>query len=968
MGVDLNGRKQREVAWQEGESLFQAIAETTSDAIIVIDSESAMLFVNAAAEKIFGYAVAEMAGAPLTMLMPDYLRHVHAAALKRYVETGRKHTSWAGVELPGLHRSGREIPLEISFNEFIKDGRRFFTGIVRDITERKRAEKKYHSIIENAVEGIFQTTPDGRFISVNPAMARIFGYESTEELITERVDIARQHYVEPERRSEFKRMVAERGIVQGFEYQARRKDGSKIWISENVRAVRDADGALLYYEGFLEDITERKRTAEALSESEDRYRDLVEHSHDLMCTHDLEGRIISVNPWAAKTLGYDPDDLLKKNIQDLLVSEAQEGFVEYLAAIRRDGFARGLMHVQTAAGERRIWEYHNTLRAHGVAAPIVRGMAHDITERTRAEEALRQSEKDYRGLFENAHDAIIILSPDGETVLEVNQRACQIYGFTRTEFIGMSLETISQDVERGRLQVKETLEHGSFYNFETVQYRKDGTQMFLDVNASVVEYKGQLAIQSINRDITERKRAEERLRESEERFCMFSESSSEGIIIHVQGKVIEANRTAALMCGYDPSELIGMPLFAFADPVSHETIRQHISAGEETTYEAVARRKDGSTFAAELTGKNFIYKEQQGRLVLLRNITERKRAEQSLRESEARHHAILEAQPDLLFLLSTDGVYLDYHAKDKRDLLLPPEQFLGRNVRDVLPPELAGKIADCLKQVTESNEPCVIEFSLPLHGGINYYEARLARCGTEAVVCVSRNITERKLAEKERTQLLRRLVAAQDEERHRIARELHDYVGQYLAALKLELKSLKDSSQAAPDTHNAVSMLQEMTAEFSRGVRHLALELRPPALEDLGLHAALSNYLERWSERYGITADLHSNGLLHRRFPAYVETALYRVIQEALNNVLKHAQARHVSLVLEYRGGRLRAIIEDDGCGFNVDAALNTPVAERRLGLTGMRERVESAGGTLGIESSPGVGTTLAVRIPVPSE
>jgi signal transduction histidine kinase len=157
-----------------------------------------------------------------------------------------------------------------------------------------------------------------------------------------------------------------------------------------------------------------------------------------------------------------------------------------------------------------------------------------------------------------------------------------------------------------------------------------------------------------------------------------------------------------------------------------------------------------------------------------------------------------------------------------------------------------------------------------------------------------------------------------------------------------------------------------MTTEFSRGVRHLALELRPPALDDLGLHAALSNYLEQWLERYGIKVDLHSNGLLNQRFPAYTETVLYRVIQEALNNVLKHAQAQHVSLVLEYRSGRVIAIIEDDGCGFNVDAALTAPVAERRLGLTGMRERVESAGGTLGIESSPGVGTTLVVRIPVP--
>ena len=763
-----------------------------------------------------------------------------------------------GVESHEVDRDGNSKWFLNNFVGIVEDGFLIRVwGTQRDVTEqkrteeaRRRAEEKYRSIFENAVEGIFQSTPDGRFLSVNPAMARMYGYDSPEEMISELSDIERQHYVDPERRAEFRRLLEDQeGVVQGFESEVYRKDKSRFWISESVRAVKDQTGVLLYYEGFIVDITERKRAEDALAESEDRYRDLVEHSQDLMCTHDLEGRIISVNPWAAETLGYDPDDLLKKNIQDLLVPEALDGFDDYLAAIRTNGFARGLMHVQTAAGERRIWEYNNTLRAHGVAAPIVRGMAHDITERTRTEEALRQSERDYRGLFENAHDAIIVLAPNGETVLEVNQRACEIYGFSRSEFIGMSLETVSQDIARGRVRVKETLEHGTFYNFETVQYRKDGTEMSLDINASVVDYKGVRAILSINRDITERKRAEE-----------------------------------------------------------------------------------------------------------------------ALRESEARHHAILKAQPDLMFSLSTKGVFLDFHAKSQRDLLLPPEQFLGKNMRDVLPLELADKIADCFKQVTESSEPCIIEFSLPIGDDVRYYEARIVRCGTDEILCVSRNITERKQAEKERTQLLRRLVVAQEEERHRIARELHDYMGQYLAALMLELKLLKDSSQAAPHIQSAISKLQEMTAEFSQGVRHLALELRPPALEDLGLHAALSNYLERWWERYGIIVDLHTNGLLNRRFPAYAEIALYRVVQEALNNVLKHAQAQHVSLVLEYRGGRVLAIIEDDGCGFNVDAALNAPVAERRLGLTGMRERVESAGGTLGIESSPGVGTTLVVRIPVSSK
>jgi PAS domain S-box-containing protein len=134
-------RKQAEETLRESENRFRTLAETASDAIITIDARSRIIFVNAAAEKIFGYAMDELVGADMSMLMPEYLRHLHQAGLGRYVETGRKHISWEGVELPGLHKDGREIPLELSFGEFEREGQRFFTGIARDVSERKRAEE-----------------------------------------------------------------------------------------------------------------------------------------------------------------------------------------------------------------------------------------------------------------------------------------------------------------------------------------------------------------------------------------------------------------------------------------------------------------------------------------------------------------------------------------------------------------------------------------------------------------------------------------------------------------------------------------------------------------------------------------------------------------------------------------------------------------------------------------------------------
>ena len=219
-------------------------------------------------------------------------------------------------------------------------------------------------------------------------------------------------------------------------------------------------------------------------------------------------------------------------------------------------------------------------------------------------------------------------------------------------------------------------------------------------------------------------------------------------------------------------------------------------------------------------------------------------------------------------------------------------------------------------------------------------------------------IIKHKESETARLQLLRRLVTAQEEERRRISRELHDQTGQHLTALLLGLKTLNNSSDnGSASLHKGLLQLQKLTERLVDEAHHLAWELRPSALDDLGLETALSNYVEKWSDRSSISLDFHS-GLGKLRLPAPVETAVFRIVQEALTNVLKHAQANRVSVMLEYRNDELLVIVEDNGRGFQ-------PGQERDgLGLVGIRERVACVGGKLNIESEPGSGTTLVVRIP----
>jgi signal transduction histidine kinase len=226
-------------------------------------------------------------------------------------------------------------------------------------------------------------------------------------------------------------------------------------------------------------------------------------------------------------------------------------------------------------------------------------------------------------------------------------------------------------------------------------------------------------------------------------------------------------------------------------------------------------------------------------------------------------------------------------------------------------------------------------------------------------------IAERKRAEVARQQLLRRLVTAQEEERRRLSRELHDQLGQHLTALMLGLKSLKEPDSSASPAEERVARLQELTDQLMQEVHRLAWELRPAALDDLGLPAALQRHVEAWSRYAGVSVDFHGPAAGADRLPPPVETTLYRVVQEALTNVLRHATARHASVLLEHCDEHVLAIVEDDGQGFDSEAVLAASDAQGRLGLMGMQERVASVGGALEIESRCGEGTTVYVRIPL---
>jgi signal transduction histidine kinase len=215
--------------------------------------------------------------------------------------------------------------------------------------------------------------------------------------------------------------------------------------------------------------------------------------------------------------------------------------------------------------------------------------------------------------------------------------------------------------------------------------------------------------------------------------------------------------------------------------------------------------------------------------------------------------------------------------------------------------------------------------------------------------------------ERARADLLGRLVFAQEDERRRIAREMHDQFGELLTALARRIEMLREVCAGSREQTAQVEALAVLAHQLDRDVDHLVWELRPTALDDLGLRAALANYVQDWSSRVNIHADLHTSGLLDERPPRDVETTLYRIAQEALTNIAKHSRAEHVDVILERRPDHVLLVVEDDGVGFDSAAA---GAANQGFGLLGMQERAALVGATLDIESAVGRGTTILVRMP----
>src|SRR5580692_1451379 len=405
-------------------------------------------------------------------------------------------------------------------------------------------------------------------------------------------------------------------------------------------------------------LLELEPVQQALHDNKDWYQDLVEHGQDLLCIHDLQGRLLLVNPAPARVLGYSVEEMLKIPMREMIIPEFRPDFDAYLKDIAITGESHGWMGVMTRSGERRIWEYRNTLRTDGVSSPIVRGMAHDVTEQRRAEEMAREANELLRSKASENERTIRELNlfrtvVDLETLrfMDANEKACSTLGYTREELLSLRVLDIDPGVTESSIEtIREQWRKMGWLMLETVHRRKDGSTFPVEVSTRQVHVDRDYVV-AIVRDITERKQAEERLREYERVVEGLEEII---MVVDRDYRYVIANRAFLNSRGLEREQVIGHIVDEVVNREVFETVvkekMDECFGGKVVQYEL--RYRFPKLGERDLQVSYFPIEGPKGvdRIAaILRDITERKQADGALQRSEERYRNFISQSSEGIF-------------------------------------------------------------------------------------------------------------------------------------------------------------------------------------------------------------------------------------------------------------------------------------------------------------------------------
>jgi PAS domain S-box-containing protein len=916
-------------------------------------------------------------------VLPPELAEKLAVSFRSALESNEPQSVEYALELKGQEQSYEARIVRTNGDQLL--------SVVRNITERKAAEEalrfseeRFRQLAEN-IRAVFFITEvgsgsiPGQILYVSPAYETIWG-RSRETLY--RHTRSWLEAVHPEDRERLQPAIP--NLTKGEfdeEFRIIQPGGKVRWVHGRVFPIRDERGKVYRVAGIVDDITDRKHAEEALRDREERLRLTCEAGRMGVWDWDIAANKVVWSKDIFSILGLEPLSIQPNygNWTERIHPDDLSRIEEALnAAIRRKGSYQAEYRIIWPDGTIR-WTEGRGRSTYNEAGDCIsmQGLMIDITERKQAEEALRESEERYRNVVETQTELICRNLPD-TTLTFVNDAYCRYFNRTREELIGTKfLELIPEAVHLAVLRHVEALMESrspdtSEHEHEVI--RADGSVGWQQwVNRKIFDPAGRvIEVQGIGRDITERKLAENALRESEERYRNVVETQTELICRYECDTTLTfVNDAYCRYFGKTREQLIGtkflelMPEEARPAAVTH--VESLIANPRIETDEHEVIRADGTIGWQQWV--DYAIRDADGTIIEMqaigRDITERKRLEEDLQGREREFATLVENSPDIISRLDRDLRFLYVSPIVERVLGVPPQHFIGKTTREVgTPPHDWDAFESSCRQAFETGEIVDREFS---YGGRHYHSRLIPEFGTgssvDSVMCISEDTTERRRAEQELVQMSGRLLGLQEEERRRIARQLHDVTAQNLFATTINLARLQ-SPAVSSEVKEVLAECQGLCEQALQEIRTLSYILHPPILDQAGLVSALRWYIDGFSKRSGIDVGL----VVTREFdrlPREVEADLFRIVQESLANVHRHSGSITARVRLEKQATQVVVQIRDEGHGMQrAKTRLEADESTLGVGIPGMRHRLRQLGGNLTIESNSH-GTTVMATVPL---
>ena len=1000
--------KEQTAELRESEEKFRALYDDNPFMYFTINTDFTVLSVNQFGAELLGYTVSELIGQPLSKIFYEKDIEFAERNLRNAIKNYGQVFHW---ELRKVRKDGSILWVkETTRATKGSDGKILIFTACGDITDRKRvekalkeSEKKFRELFNEALDAILlsevqEDMMPGQFIEVNKASTKILGYSKEEFSNMTPLDLFALDSKDqiPKISAELKK----RGSTL-FEAKSITKNRGEIPVEVNVHIfkLRGKDVAL----SMARNITDRKRAEEALKESEKKFRELFDQATDMITLSELndDGTLkgfSEVNETASKRLGYSKDELLHMTALDIYLGPSS--ILKMISEMFEKGYSTA-ENVQIAKDGRKIPVELNTHLFNLEGKNVILSISRDITERKKAEEELKRSET----ILEEASHISKMGAYEWNITRDefiLSREAQRIYGIRKSKspFDEIMDVVYPDDVQKVRRALNESLKTFKPYDLEHRISRSSGEIRYIHTRSSVLlDDEGKPdKMYGVTEDITERKQAEEQIK----RLADIVDSSDDAIIGEdLNGIILTWNKGAEKIYGYSAHEMIGKHIFTLTPPSEQEEISkfmEEVKKGRKVAhYEAQRTKKDGTIvdILVTLSPIKNVNGEITGISLIVRDITERKKAERALAESEEKLNATIESSPDSIItadldlnIVSSNQAALDMYGASSSD------ELIGLNALELVDPKDRQKLIEATKVALIEKKSVTLELNsvtiddkkaFPVE--ISGNSIRDAESNPIGFVAITKNITERKNAEKERETLIGELERSNQELQQFAYIASHD-LQEPLRTISsfTQLLARRYKGQIDKDADEFIDFIVDGTNRMQAMIKDLLQYSRVQTRGEEFKPTDVQNALDKALFNLKITIDENNAEITHDKLPVVIadEKQLIQLFQNLIGNAIKFRKPDekpkiHILSKKDEKNNEYILGVSDNGIGMDQQYAGRIFELFQRLhtrdeykgtgiGLAVAKKIVERHGGKIWVESEPGIGSTFYFTIPIKGE